>query len=161
MKTAIKAKFRLAETPRLSLAANGCSLLLFVFSTMALEANAGFLPGFAAEFKHAWLFRWIASLAFWISVPAAVPLSTAAVRGCRHWKGKIDSRRRWWGYLAWAEVAAWVLAWFAFIDIFWPAITCGLHIYGFPCPAQWPWKILAWIVHARRDLQHWLAVHMF
>ncbi len=139
---------------------NGTGIVLFVVSILGLEATAGYLPWPHDVLVRSVYLRMAESLAFWITAMTAVPFSALALRRSGQVDVAVGNTRLWYVRLARLETALWTVIWVIFIGTFWPAITCGLHIYGFPSPISWPHNVwLRWQA-AHKAFEQWLAGHM-
>lgn len=145
---------------RRSILINGTGIALFLFSVLGLEAAAGFLPWTHDAFVRSAYFRVANSVVFWATAMTSIPLCALALRRSGQVEVAGGNMRRTCVALARLEAATWTAIWITFIGTFWPAITCGLHIYGFPSPIFWPHNTWLWWRSAHSGFEHWLAGHL-
>ncbi len=139
---------------------NGTGIALFLLSILGLEATAGYLPWTRDAVVCSVYARMAESAAFWITAMTAVPLCALALRRSGQVEVAAGNTRLRYVALARLEAVLWTVIWIIFIGTFWSAITCGLHIYGFPSPISWPHNMWLWWQGAQNSFEHWLAGHL-
>lgn len=139
---------------------NGTSIALFLLSILGLETTAGYLLWPHDTFVRSVYLRMAGSVVFWLTAMTAVPLCALALRRSGQLEVAANNMRLRYVALARLEAALWTVIWIIFIGTFWPSITCGLRIYGFPSPISWPHNMWIGWQSAQNSFEHWLAGHL-